>query len=187
MNRLQNKKVTVIFACLFFLLLLSNTILAARPNSGEKNIMGRVSECQSGYIKIDNILFYITPSTTAFSNTRDKINLSEIYRRGLVQISFSIYGKRLIADKIKLIDTASSGKQQSFQGEVQAAYGNRFLLEGKTFHIDEFTIRTGVTVQKRIPKNWLGINIIVVAVEKAPDIWVAEFIREDFDTTAMVE
>jgi hypothetical protein len=162
-------------------------MIAAQPNSGGKHIMGRVSECQSGYIKIDNILFYLTPSTEVLSQAHDKINLSEIFRRGLVQVSFNVYGKRLIADKIKLIDITSTGKQQSFHGEVKAAYGNRFLLDGKTFHIDEFTIRTGVTVQKSIPKNWLGINIIVVAVEKAPDIWVAEFIREDFDTTAMVE
>ncbi|MFQ5629931.1 MAG: hypothetical protein ACE5I1_14285, partial [bacterium] len=141
----------------------------------------------SGYMKIDNTLLYLTPSTKIFSQTRDKIDISEIDRRGLVYVSFKRFGKKLVADKIKLMDLANEAKQQSFRGQIEIAKGNRFLLDGKIFHFDEFTIRMGETVQKRSAGKWRGKNVIVVAVEKASGIWVAEFIREDYDTTAMVE
>lgn len=155
--------------------------------SKPKHIMGRVSECQSGYLKIGSTVLLMTPSTEVTNQSNAKIELAKIGRRDLVYITFRRYAKKLVAEKIQLLDQAIAKKQQSFRGLIRAAKGNRFLLEETIFNFDEFTIRVGETLEKDAGQDWRGANAIVIATEKAPGLWMAEFIREDLETTAMAQ
>lgn len=172
-----------LFIALLFVV--SHVFAANGPKA--QQIMGRVSESQSGYIKIGSAVLLMTPSTQITSQSQKSVQLAQIDRRDLVYVTFKRYSNKLIAEQIHLLDLATSKRQQSFRGPIQVAKGNRFLLDGVIFNFDEFTIRMGETLEKAAIEGWQGTNAIVVATEKASGLWVAEFIREDYETTAMVQ
>lgn len=167
---------------------ISTLALPSSSKDRDPIAMGKLSDCRSGYVKINNQVFYLTPSTQVLSPARDRVALSQLCQQKLVQVYYRMYRGRRIAKKIKLMHGIGAGQLQSqFAGTVGAVKGNRLDVGDHSVHFDEFTMRIGQALEKKKAKDWIGEKVAVVAVQNQRGDWFAEAIHLVNETTAMAK
>ncbi len=180
----------------FATILLTVAVLALLGTAGQASekklkrtyqVMGKVSDCGRSYVMIDDVKYYLTPETRLYSQAHKRISLTDICRGGLVNIAYYRIGRNLVAGRIKFLDMIGSAQYKTISGKIKSVSRGSLYLGGSRIFLDEFTIRLGDVVQSRDLRNWLGVDLTVIALKNDAGMWVAEIIREGADITSLYD
>lgn len=162
------------------------TMVMANPKIDDQQLMGTVSSITATAIEIGNQTVALTPQTQYVSQAHRAIRATQIQVGDCVTAILHREGKSLLADKVKLMDLMGTGKHQKFSGKILRVGSNQFQLGENTIMFDEFTIRLGASLQTARPQDWLGTDVLVIAVKNDAEVWIAEVIRQGFEISAAV-
>ncbi len=170
------KKIALIV--LYLMLMQAGVELSAQSMVETLQFTGKVDGFSGNMLKVDGRSFYIRSKSKIYSQAHHRLSLRKITINSLVDISYYKIGKLRIVDKIKLLDLVGSGNYKTFSGKIKKTGNTGVQVAGQFFHLDEFTIRIGLKLQKSDVNVWRNTYVTVTALKNDAGKWIVEVIRE---------